>query len=64
MTLLKCVSPIDGAIVAEREALSLDAARAAVARAKTAQKAWAARPLAERIALVRSGVDPVPERIP
>jgi acyl-CoA reductase-like NAD-dependent aldehyde dehydrogenase len=33
-----------------------DAADAAVARAKAAQKAWAARPLAERIALVKAGV--------
>ncbi|MBK6468296.1 MAG: aldehyde dehydrogenase family protein [Rhodobacter sp.] len=36
--------------------LTQDAAKAAVARARVAQKAWAARPLAERIALVKAGV--------
>ncbi len=36
--------------------LSLDAAQAVVARAKAAQPAWAARPLDERIALVKAGV--------
>ena len=33
-----------------------EAASAAVARAKAAQKPWAARPLDERIALVKAGV--------
>ena len=56
MTTLKCISPIDGSVFAEREVLSLDAARAAVGRARVAQVDWAARPLAERIALVRAGV--------
>ncbi|MEY4698000.1 MAG: hypothetical protein RIT14_2428, partial [Pseudomonadota bacterium] len=36
--------------------LTRDAAFAAVARAKGAQKAWAARSLADRIALVQAGV--------
>ncbi len=36
--------------------LTPEAASAAVARARAAQKAWAARPLAERIALVKAGV--------
>lgn len=56
MATLKCVSPIDGAVHAERPVLSLDAARAAVERARAAQRDWAARPLSERIALVRAGV--------
>ncbi|THH39084.1 aldehyde dehydrogenase family protein [Aliishimia ponticola] len=56
MGLLQCISPIDGSVFAEREALSLPAAQAACDRAKAAQKAWSARPLDERIALVRAGV--------
>ncbi|GAB4390737.1 aldehyde dehydrogenase family protein [Albidovulum sp.] len=54
--MIQCVSPVDGRVYAERPALSPEAAAAAVARAKAAQPAWAARPLAERIALVRAGV--------
>jgi len=56
MTTIKCISPVDGRVVAERAALPLAEARAAVARAKAAQAGWAARPLDERIALVRAGV--------
>ena len=39
--------------------MSLDAAQAAAARARAAQKGWAARPLAERIALVLKAVEHV-----
>ncbi|KMK66208.1 aldehyde dehydrogenase family protein [Puniceibacterium sp. IMCC21224] len=53
---ITCISPIDGAAYATRPTLSGDAARAAVARARDAQRAWAARPLTERIALVMDGV--------
>jgi acyl-CoA reductase-like NAD-dependent aldehyde dehydrogenase len=56
MTMLRCISPIDGSVYAERPAMSLDEARAAIARARGAQRDWAARPLAERVALVRAGV--------
>ncbi len=56
MTMLKCISPIDGSVFAERATLSLDAARAAVAASRTAQANWAARPLSERIDLVMAGV--------
>jgi acyl-CoA reductase-like NAD-dependent aldehyde dehydrogenase len=52
MTTVKCISPIDGSVYAERETLSADAAQEAVARARKAQKAWAARPLQERVDLV------------
>jgi acyl-CoA reductase-like NAD-dependent aldehyde dehydrogenase len=52
MATTKCISPIDGSLYAERECLSMDAARDAVARARRAQAAWAARPLQERIDLV------------
>ncbi len=54
--MITCISPIDGSVYAERPTLSADAAQAAVARAKGAQSAWAARPLAERVALVQAGV--------
>ncbi|WP_212523547.1 aldehyde dehydrogenase family protein [Actibacterium sp. MT2.3-13A] len=53
---LKCISPIDGSVYAERETLSAEAARTAAARARAAQAAWAARPLQERIELVLAGV--------
>jgi acyl-CoA reductase-like NAD-dependent aldehyde dehydrogenase len=53
---IQLISPVDGSIYAERTPLTPDAAQAAVARAKAAQKAWAARPLADRIALVKAGV--------
>ncbi|UWP89780.1 aldehyde dehydrogenase family protein [Aliiroseovarius crassostreae] len=53
---LKCISPIDGSVFAEREVLSRDEAFAAAARARAAQADWAARPLAERAQLVMAGV--------
>jgi acyl-CoA reductase-like NAD-dependent aldehyde dehydrogenase len=56
MTMIRCVSPVDGSVYAERPALSLDEAKAVVARARKAQKAWVKRPLDERIALVLKGV--------
>jgi acyl-CoA reductase-like NAD-dependent aldehyde dehydrogenase len=58
-TTVKCISPVDGSVYAERPVLSLDEARAAAAKAKEAQTAWAARPLAERIRLVMAGVENV-----
>jgi acyl-CoA reductase-like NAD-dependent aldehyde dehydrogenase len=54
--MITCISPIDGSVYAERPVLPFDAAQAAVTRARVAQAAWAARPLAERIALVQAGV--------
>jgi len=56
MTVIKCISPIDGSIYASRETLSIEAAETVVANARAAQKAWAKQPLAERIALVQAGV--------
>ncbi|MGR3823650.1 MAG: aldehyde dehydrogenase family protein [Salipiger marinus] len=61
MTTLTCVSPIDGSVFATREALPLEAARQAARRARAAQAAWAARPLAERTALVMAGVAAIGE---
>ncbi|MGO4914659.1 aldehyde dehydrogenase family protein [Pseudogemmobacter sp. W21_MBD1_M6] len=54
--MIQCISPVDGTVYAERPALSLDAARVCVARARAAQANWAVRPLAERIACVKAGV--------
>jgi len=53
---IKCISPIDGSVYAERPTLSRGDADASVARANAAQVEWAARPLEDRIALVRAGV--------
>jgi acyl-CoA reductase-like NAD-dependent aldehyde dehydrogenase len=53
---LKCISPIDGSLYAQRPAATPDDAHAAIDAARRAQAEWAARPLAERIARVRAGV--------
>ncbi|MBY5536836.1 aldehyde dehydrogenase family protein [Rhizobium leguminosarum] len=55
MATIQCISPVDGSVYAERAALSLDAAKDVVARARKAQKAWAKRPLEERVQLVLKG---------
>lgn len=66
--MIRCISPIDGSLVAERAAFTVSEAAASVERARAAQAAWAARPLSERVALVEAGVarlaameDAVPE---
>lgn len=56
MTMIRCISPVDGSVYAERPAMSYDDAAAAVARARAAQKSWAKRPLEERVSLVLKGV--------
>ncbi len=53
---LKCISPVDGSVFAEREVLSREAAFELAAKARAAQAGWAARPLQERIDLVMAGV--------
>ncbi|HBQ36159.1 MAG TPA: aldehyde dehydrogenase, partial [Rhodobacteraceae bacterium] len=58
---LQCISPIDGSVLVERPLLSMKEATAAVARANESQKAWAARPLEERVQLVMAGVAKVGE---
>ncbi|MGO6966693.1 aldehyde dehydrogenase family protein [Rhizobium leguminosarum] len=55
MAMIQCISPVDGSVYAERAALSLDAAKDVVARARKAQKVWAKRPLEERVQLVLKG---------
>lgn len=54
--MIRCISPVDGRVYAERPALELAEAQAAVARARAAQPAWAALPLEERIARVKAGI--------
>ncbi len=61
---IQLISPVDGSVYAERVPLTHEAAKAAVARARAAQKGWAARPLAERIALVKAGVARLNEMAP
>ncbi len=61
MNVIRCISPIDGSVYAERETLSADAAHAAVAGARSAQADWAALPLDERIRRVMDGVAKVGE---
>ena len=56
MTAITLTSPVDGSAYATRTPLTRDQADAAVTRARAAQKPWAARPLKERIALVKAGV--------
>ncbi|MES0883359.1 aldehyde dehydrogenase family protein [Roseibium sp. SCP14] len=53
---LKCISPIDGSVFAERETLSHEEAFEAAGKARAAQVAWSQRPLQERIDLVMAGV--------
>lgn len=67
---IQLITPVDGSVYAERTPLTPEAAKTAVARAKSAQKGWAARSLADRIELVRAGVaklnemkDPIVEEI-
>ena len=56
MSTLKCISPIDGSVFAERPIVTMAQAQSMVDRARQAQKSWAARTLDERIALVRKGL--------
>jgi len=53
---LKCISPIDGSVYAERSVLTIDEARQVAASARAAQADWARRPLQERIDRVLAGV--------
>ncbi|MCL8385786.1 aldehyde dehydrogenase family protein [Xanthobacter aminoxidans] len=55
--MLKCVSPIDGRVFAERPVADPEQASAAVAAARAAQVRWREVPLADRVAVVRKGVE-------
>ena len=52
---VRCISPIDGTVYAQREISTRSEAKIAIERAKLAQVSWVARPLSERISLVQSG---------
>ncbi len=56
MTMIRCISPVNGEVYAERPAMPLELAKQAVAQARLAQKSWAKRPLDERVKLVLAGV--------
>lgn len=56
MTILKCISPIDGSVFAERPVIEKSEALASISKMRIAQKTWAARPLQERIDFVRAGI--------
>ncbi len=58
---MTCISPIDRAIVAERETLSEVEAMTLSVSMRAAQVAWAARPMQERIALVRKAISIIGE---
>lgn len=56
MTKIQLISPVDGSVYLERPVLGRDAAFAAASAARAAQAGWAARPLVERIEMVRKAV--------
>ena len=56
MTMLTCVSPIDGKDFAKREALSISKSQEVIETSRKSQAAWAQRPIEERIDLVLAGV--------
>ncbi|MFQ5564962.1 MAG: aldehyde dehydrogenase family protein [Paracoccaceae bacterium] len=53
---LRLISPVNGEVYAERPVASRADVDAALAKARAAQGAWAARPLVERVELVRAGI--------
>ncbi|HEY9079419.1 aldehyde dehydrogenase family protein [Magnetovibrio sp.] len=55
--MIECISPVDGSVFATRPCASAEDAAAIVAKSRAAQPAWAARPMSERIALVRAGLE-------
>jgi acyl-CoA reductase-like NAD-dependent aldehyde dehydrogenase len=56
MSKLTCITPVDGSVYAERETQSLVEVTALLVDAKAAQKQWAERPLAERVAVVEKAI--------
>ena len=53
---IRCISPIDGAVFAERPFAGKKQAVAIAANAQAAQISWAARPISDRIDLVGAGI--------
>ena len=58
-TMLRCISPIDGSLFAERPASTLDQARESVKAARLAQAAWAELTISERAQRVMAGVEAI-----
>ncbi len=56
MTMLTCVSPIDGKVFAKREALSISKSQEVIETSRKSQPVWSQRPIEERIDLVLAGV--------
>ncbi|EAQ43977.1 succinate semialdehyde dehydrogenase [Roseobacter sp. MED193] len=54
---IKCISPVDGSVYAERPATSVTQARSVFAAAKQAQAKWSALSLEDRCALLHRAVD-------
>ena len=54
--MLRCISPIDGSVFAERPILSPDAAKAATERGRSAQVKWASLSIENRAEIVLDGV--------
>ncbi|MGH6946311.1 MAG: aldehyde dehydrogenase family protein, partial [Kiloniellales bacterium] len=54
---LKCVTPVDGSVYATRRLASGKEIEAALASARSAQRAWAATPAAERARLIDRATD-------
>jgi len=59
--ILKCISPIDGSVFAERETLNSNQAHEAAKKARIAQVEWAKRSVQERINLVHAAVSKLGE---
>jgi acyl-CoA reductase-like NAD-dependent aldehyde dehydrogenase len=56
MSKLTCISPIDGSVYAERETQSAADIAPLLASAKDAQRNWAARPIADRVAIINKAI--------
>jgi acyl-CoA reductase-like NAD-dependent aldehyde dehydrogenase len=52
---ITCISPVDGSVYVTRPAATIESVRERLTVARRAQKEWAARPLEERIELVKEG---------
>jgi acyl-CoA reductase-like NAD-dependent aldehyde dehydrogenase len=53
---LKCISPVDGTLFAERTVMDNSTVSATVGRMRAAQAGWAALPPSERVRLVMDGI--------
>ncbi len=61
MTTLECISPVDGSVFAARETHSSSQVNSNLRIARTAQKEWAKRSIAERAEIVMNAIDELEE---